>query len=80
MLIQRHYNPKLRTTFIPLLENDIINDPALLGFIEKYCKEEGKKELQAGYSKLMEAMLNDWGIGDEGLWRHQAIIEEIKKL
>lgn len=28
----------------------------------------------------MEAMLNDWGIGDEGLWRHQAIIEEIKKL
>jgi len=54
LLIQRHYNPKLRTTFIPLLEKDIINDPALLGFIERYCKEEGKKELQAGYSKLME--------------------------
>jgi len=28
-----------------LLEQDIINDPALLGFIEKYCKDEGKKEL-----------------------------------
>jgi len=25
-------------------------------------------------------MLNDRGIGDEGLRRHQAIIEEIKKL
>jgi hypothetical protein len=39
-------NPKIREVDIPMLEIDIVNSPVLLGFIEKYCKEEGLKEYQ----------------------------------
>lgn len=63
-----------------MLEEDIINDPILLGFIERYCKEEGKWELQAGLNRVAEAMLNEWGIGDEGLRWHQVVVEDIKRL
>ena len=67
LLLQKYQNPKLRDALIPMLEKDIVNDPALLNFIEKYCKEEGKKELAEGINKLAEAMRNERQMGFESI-------------
>lgn len=80
LMVSRKTNPQLRDAYIPLLESDIVNDAALIAFIEKYCKEVGKRELHHGLNQIQKSMLNERGISDEGIRRHQIVIEEIKKL
>ncbi len=67
LLEQLQSNPKLRGALIPLLEKDIVNDPALIGFIEKYCKEEGAKLYATGLDEAQKTMMSQRGFTDEGM-------------
>ena len=50
LMHQKAINAKMRDAVIPLLEKDIVEDKALIGFLEKFCKEDAKRELDHGIS------------------------------
>ena len=70
----------MRDAVIPLLERDIVEDKALVGFIERFCKEDAKKELDKGMNRVAKAMFEERGVSDEALKRHQDVMEKLKHL
>ena len=48
LLFAKMTNSELKDIQIPLLDKHVCDDPKLLAFIEKFCKLEGKNELEEG--------------------------------